>query len=101
MTPAAPDPGPHWPGWLGAALKGMVLIGGLFALGGALTLFAIGLLANGRGIAALDFSWTMFGFSLAAGAAQAGLALLGCRTAWAWITARTASDAAPAATDPD
>ena len=49
MTPAAPDPGPHWPGWLGAALKGMVLIGGLFALGGALTLFAIGLLANGRG----------------------------------------------------
>ncbi len=81
------------PGWQAAVLRGLVLVGAVFALGGALSLFSIGLLANGRGIGALNFSWTMFAMSLAAGLSQAGLSLLGCRAAWRWIAAR--SPAAP------
>ena len=74
--------------WQAALLRGMVLVAGLFELGGAMTLFAIGILANGRGIGQLNFSWTMFAFSLAAGAAQAALSLIGCSTAWRWIAAQ-------------
>lgn len=75
--------------WQAATLRGLVLLGGTLALGGAFTLFAIGLLANGRGIGVLGFSWTLFGFSIAAGVAQAGLSWLGCRTAWQAIATRS------------
>ena len=84
-APQAP-PLPHWPA---AVLKGLVLVGGTLALGGVLSMFAIGVMANGRGIASLDFSWTMFGFTIAAGLAQGWLSMLGCRTAWRWINAHS------------
>ncbi|MBC2670041.1 hypothetical protein ACFOON_10300 [Novosphingobium piscinae] len=87
---------PVLPRWQAAVLRGLVLLGALFVLSGALTLFAIGLLANGRGIGSLHFSWTLFGLSLAAGLAQALLGLLGCRTAWHWIAAHSAPGAADA-----
>jgi len=74
--------------WQATALRGLVLVGGALALGGALSLFSIGLLGNGRGIGALGFSWALFGFSIAAGLAQAWLSLLGCRAAWQGIAAR-------------
>lgn len=77
------------PRWQGSMLKGLVLVAGTLAFGGALSLFSIGLLGNGRGIASLDFSWTLFAFSVAAGLAQGSLAAIGCRTAWHWIEART------------
>ena len=76
------------PAWQAALLKGLVLIGGALALGGALGLFSIGLLANGRGIGSLGFSWALFAFSIAAGVAQAWLSLLGCRSVWNAIAAR-------------
>jgi hypothetical protein len=79
------------PYWQAALLRGLVLVGAVFAFGGALTLFSLALLANGRGIGALNFSWTMFGFSLAAGIAQATLSWLGCRFAWHWIGERAAA----------
>lgn len=81
------------PYWQAAVLRGLVLVGAVFAFGGAMTLFALGILANGRGIAALNFSWVMFGFSLAAGLAQAWLSWLGCRAAWQWIAAHSADAA--------
>ena len=84
-APVGDPPRPVLPHWQAALLRGLVLVGAVFAFGGALTLFSLALLANGRGIAALNFSWTMFGFSLAAGVAQATLSWLGCRTAWRWI----------------
>lgn len=77
--------------WQAAILRAVVLVGGTLALGGALSLFAIGLLGNGRGIGVLGFSWILFGFSIAAGVAQAWLSLLGCRAAWQAIAARTAA----------
>lgn len=89
-VPGFPPPSRPLQPWQAAALRALVLLGGTFALGGALTLFAIGLLGNGRGISALDFSWPMFGFSVAAGVAQAGLSLLGCRAAWQAIAERSA-----------
>ena len=78
------------PRWRAALLRGLALIALVLALGGVLTLFAIALLANGRGIGQLNFSWTLFGLSLAAGAAQLGLSLIGFRAAWRWIGARAA-----------
>lgn len=86
---ASPGPGLLAP-WQASALRGLVLAGGALALGGALSLFAIGLLANGRGIGVLGFSWTLFAFSIAAGVAQAWLSLLGCRAALRAIAERTA-----------
>ena len=84
-----PRPVPSLAAWQAAVLRGLVLAGGTLALGGAFTLFAIGLLANGRGIGVLGFSWTLFAFSGAAGLAQGWLSLLGCRAALRAIAERT------------
>lgn len=75
--------------WQGSVLKGVVLVAAVLAFGGALSLFSIALLGNGRGIASLDFSWTLFAFSVAAGLSQGSLAAIGCRSAWRWIDAHT------------
>ena len=76
------------PHWQAALLRGVALVALVFALGGALSLLAIALLGNGRGIGQLNFSWALFGLSLAAGAAQLGLSLIGFKAAWRWIGAR-------------
>ncbi len=81
------------PHWQAALLRGVALVALVLALGGALSLFGIALLANGRGIGQLNFSWSLFGLSLAAGAAQLGLCLMGFKAAWRWIGERARTDA--------
>lgn len=81
------------PRWQAALLRGLTLVALVLALGGALSLFGIALLANGRGIGQLHFSWTLFAFSLAAGAAQLGLSLIGFKAAWRWIAERARTGA--------
>lgn len=76
------------PHWQAALLRGVALIALVFALGGALSLFTIALLGNGRGIGQLNFSWALFGLSLTAGTAQVGLSWIGFKAAWRWIGAR-------------
>ena len=66
-------------------LKLFVIAATLLAVGGALMLFFIGLLANGSAISDLDFSWPFFIASMMIAICQAWLAIAGCRSACRWI----------------
>jgi hypothetical protein len=71
--------------WQGEALKLIVLSATVLAVGGAVALLVIGVLANGGGRSDLHLNWILLVLVIAHCLAQIWLGIAGCRSALRWI----------------
>ncbi len=79
--------------WQGELLKLLVLAATILAVGGALALLVMGVLANGGGRSDLHLNWILLVLVIAHCLAQIWLGVAGCRSALAWIDRRQAKPA--------
>lgn len=79
--------------WQGETLKLIVLSATVLAVGGAVALLAIGVLANGGGRSDLRLNWIILVLVILQCLAQIWLGIAGCRSALRWIDRRQAQPA--------
>ena len=74
--------------WQAEFLKMLVLCAAVLAVGGAVALLVIGVLANGGGRSDLHLNWILLVLVIGHCFAQIWLGIAGCRSALRWISRR-------------